>query len=103
MDEIVHEALNAGCLYNERRPFLRLLRFALESHGAFKVTAEVASWIQFIIENLMIDLLHKTGFVVEQVTKGHTEDKSGRPATAKRKAINGRDLDACVDGSAGLS
>ena len=60
------------------------------------MSPESASWIQFIIETLLIDLLHKTGYVVQQVSKGHTEDKPSRPASPKRKAINARDIQASV-------
>ena len=60
------------------------------------MSPESASWIQFIIETLLIDLLHKTGYVVQQVSKGHTEDKPSRPASPKRKAINARDIQACA-------
>ena len=42
------------------------------------------------------NFLHKTGYVVQQVPKGHTEDNPSRPASPKRKAINARDIQACV-------
>ena len=43
MHEIVHEAYNAGCLYNERRPFLRLLRYAFAPDGEFRLTPGATS------------------------------------------------------------
>ena len=94
--EIEHEANNTDCVYTQRLPFIRLLKDLLGRHGGTKVSPESASWIQFIIESLLIDLLHKTGYVVQQVTKGHAEDKPSRPASPKRKAINARDIQACV-------
>ena len=33
---------------------------------------------------------------MQQVSKGHTEDKPSRPASPKRKAINARDIQACA-------
>ena len=94
--EIEHEANNSDCVYTQRLPFIRLLKDLLGRHGGTKVSPESASWIQFIIESLLIDLLHKTGYVVQQITKGHAEDKPSRPASPKRKAINARDIQACV-------
>ena len=94
--EIEHEAKNTDCVYTQRLPFIRLLKDILGRHGETRVSPESASWIQFIIETLLIDLLHKTGYVVQQVSKGHTEDKPSRPASPKRKAINARDIQACV-------
>ena len=73
--EIEHEANNTDCVYTQRLPFIRLLKDILGRHGEIRVSPESASWIQFIIETLLIDLLHKTGYVVQQVSKGHTEDK----------------------------
>ena len=93
--EIEHEANNTDCVYTQRLPFIRLLKVIL-GHGETRVSPESASWIQFIIETLLIDLLHKTGYVVQQVSKGHTEDKPSRPASPKRKAINARDTQACA-------
>ena len=94
--EIEHEAKNTDCVYTQRLPFIRLLKDILGRHGEIRVSPESASWIQFIIETLLIDLLHKTGYVVQQVSKGHTEDKPSRPASPKRKAMKARDIQACV-------
>ena len=46
--------------------------------------------------SLLIDYLHKTGYVVQQITKCHTEDKPSRPRSPKRKAIDARDIQASV-------
>ena len=94
--EIEHEANNTDCVYTQRLPFIRLLKDLLGRHGETRVSPEAVSWMHFIIESLLIDLLHKTGYVVQQVTKGHAEDKPSRPASPKRKAINARDIQACV-------
>ena len=48
--------------------------------------------MHFIVESLLVDILHKKGYGVQQVTEGHTEDKPSRPASPKRKAINARDI-----------
>ena len=94
--EIKHEARNEDCVYTQRAPFIRLLKNII-ANSAIRVSPEAVSWIQFIIEALLIDLLHKTGFVVEEITKGHTEDTARKPAKAKRNMINARDLKACVE------
>ena len=94
--EIEHEANNTDCVYTQRLPFIRLHKDILGRPGDTRVSPEAVSWIHFIVESLLIDLLHKTGYVVQQITEGHTEDKPSRPASPKRKAINARDLQACV-------
>ncbi len=94
--EIAHEQAQEDCLYLQRAPFLRLLRDILESRTAaravLKVTPRVATWVQFVVESLLIRLLYESSELVREITKGH-----GEKAKSKRVAINARDIRAVAD------
>ena len=95
-DEIKHEQANGfDCVYLEKLPFARLLRAVMQdgSHPALKFQPRVVSWIQFVVESLLITILRHTGQLVREISKGHA--KAG--TKPRREAINARDLAAQVD------
>ena len=95
-DEIKHEQANSfDCVYLEKLPFARLLRAVVQdgAHPVLKFQPRVVSWIQFVVESLLITILRHTGQLVREISKGHA-----KPGTKpKREAINARDLAAQVD------
>ena len=95
-DEIKHEQTNGfDCVYLEKLPFARLLRAIVQdgSHPALKFQPRVVSWIQFVVESLLITILRHTGQLVREISKGHA--KLG--TNPKREAINARDLQAQIE------
>ena len=96
-DEIRHEEANSfDCVYLEKLPFARLLRAVVQggTHPALKFQPRVVSWIQFVVEQLLITILRHTGHLVREIHKEHASQPGTKP---ERKAINARDLAAQVD------
>ncbi len=93
--EIAHERAQDDCLYLQRAPFLRLLKDILESttvaRTVLKVTPRVGTWVQFVVESLLIRLLYESGELTRAVTKGHAKN-----AKSKRVAVNARDVRAAA-------
>ena len=91
--EIEHENRDSrdDCVYMETAPFLRLLKFEIDQYYRnTTITAKALTWIQFIVEQQLINILEWSGTIVREVTKGHGE-------TTKRAAINARDIQTVVD------
>ena len=53
----------------------------------------MVSWIQLIVEHLLITILRHTGELVREISKGHAKLGSKQ----RKEAINARDLAAEVD------
>ena len=86
--EITHENRQDDCVYMERAPFVRLCRHMVTQRRAnTRMTSEAFSWLQFIIESLLISLLRDAGTLATEITKGHTLN-----AKSKRIAVNARDI-----------
>jgi len=84
--EITHEKRQGDCVYMERAPFLRLCRHMITKRRAdVRLTSETFSWLQFIVESLLISLLRDAGILAKEITKGHTLN-----AKSKRIAVNAR-------------
>ena len=75
---------------------MRLLRSIvqdLDGAHALKSQPRVVSWIQLIVEHLLITILRHTGELVRESSKGHAKPGSN----PSREAINARDSEAEVD------
>ena len=65
------------CVYNEWAPFARLVRDIMEDHvSGLRFTALTLSWLQYIVESILIKVLRAAGMVVQDTTLG---PRGGKP------------------------
>ena len=100
--EIAYEDTNFHCLYNERAPFVRLVRermrrqqesarnpgsiaTVLRPSEDIKFSADVLGTLQAVVESLLIKVLRTAGEIVRMTTVG---PRGGKP----RATINQRDI-----------
>ena len=88
-----HEQKILNCVYNESAPFVRLVRDVMsetEFGSALRFTPATLSWLQYIVEQLLINILKAAGQIVKDTTLG---PKGG----ASRATLSYRDLAAVLD------
>ena len=71
--ETQHENRNtaADCVYNEQLPFARLTRDIMEGHyRGVGFTPQALSWLQFMVEFLLIKVSIVSGKIVKDITIG---------------------------------
>ena len=89
--ETKHEQKRENCVYNETAPFVRLVRNIMSDFDASLLfTPATLSWIQYIMEQLLITLLQTAGRIVKDTT---LPPKGG----ASRATLSYRDLAAALD------
>ena len=89
--ETKHEQKRDNCVYNESAPFVRLVRDVMsEIDSALRFTPATLSWLQYITEQLLINILKAAGQIVKETTVG---PKGG----ASRATLSYRDIAAVLD------
>ena len=89
--ETKHEQKQENCVYNESAPFVRLVRDVMsETDPALRFTPATLSWLQYIVEQLLINILKAAGQIVKDTTVG---PRGG----ASRATLSYRDLAAVLD------
>ena len=86
-----HEERRENCVYNEAAPFGRLVRFCMAAYNrTLKFTPATFSWLQYIVEQILINILTAAGKIVLDTTVG---PKGGKP----RATLSYRDVAAVLD------
>ena len=89
--ETKHEQKRENCVYNEAAPFVRLIKWIM---GAFntrlRFTPATLSWLQYVVEQILISVLMAAGKTVEDTTVGV---RGG----GARATLSYRDLAAVLD------
>ena len=81
----------ADCVYNEQAPFARLVRDIMEDHyRGVRFTPQTLSWLQFLVESILIKILTAAHKIVQDTTVG---PRGGKP----RATLSYRDIAAVVD------
>ena len=81
----------ADCVYNEQAPFARLVRDIMEDHyRGVRFTPQTLSWLQFLVESILIKILTGAQKIVQDTTIG---PRGGKP----RATLSYRDIAAVVD------
>ena len=89
--EARHENKQDSCLYNETAPFTRLVReIMMRHHANLRFTPPALSATQYVVEQLLINILQAAGKVVEDTTVG---PRGGSP----RATLSYRDIAAVVN------
>ena len=66
-----HEQKRENCVYNESAPFVRLVRDVMsETDPALRFTPATLSWLQYIVKQLLINILKAAGQIVKDTTVG---------------------------------
>ena len=70
--EIWHESQNESCTYFAHAPFVKMMRAYLQeqTEPPPKMTREVISCIQFVMESALVEVLSKARYAMRQATKG---------------------------------
>ena len=81
----------ADPVYNEQLPFAKLIRDIMEEHSrGLRFTPQTLSWLQYLVESIIIKILTAAGKVVKDTTVG---PRGGKP----RATLSYRDIAAVVD------
>jgi histone H3/H4 len=87
--EIWHESQNESCTYFAHAPFVKMMRAYMQEQmePPPKMTREVISCIQFVMESALVEVLSKARYAMRQATKGKKDTSS-----PGRTTVNSRDI-----------
>ena len=87
--EIWHESQNESCTYFAHAPFVKLMRAYMQeqTEPPPKMTREVISCVQYVMESALVEVLSKARYLMRQSTKGKKDTSS-----PGRTTVNSRDI-----------
>ena len=88
--EIWHESQNESCTYFAHAPFVKMMRVYMQeqTEPPPKMTREIISCIQFVMESALVEVLSKARYAMRQATKGKKDTSSPGRTTVNSRDIN---------------